>query len=210
RQRSRLPRSLGQVIVEGAAQGAHDQALDAPAARRAGPVVRLGLPRGEGLLRRCREIRDAQGLPAQAIVEAQREGGGSILPAAVRPRVGPAGEQGRGDENAEEDGPVQPRETSANHALPYTAGSSTTQSGRGFQRTVHCVGGPSPRRISDARARRPCVLTSAAAPTPSGLPGRGAPVTSTPVLLVVSACTTAVIHALIPDHWLPFALLART
>jgi len=35
-------------------------------------------------------------------------------------------------------------------------------------------------------------------------------VTSTPVLLVVSACTTAVIHALIPDHWLPFALLART
>ena len=34
--------------------------------------------------------------------------------------------------------------------------------------------------------------------------------TSTPVLLVLSACTTAVIHALIPDHWLPFALLART
>jgi nickel/cobalt exporter len=34
-------------------------------------------------------------------------------------------------------------------------------------------------------------------------------VTSTPVLLVLSACTTAVIHALIPDHWLPFALLAR-
>jgi nickel/cobalt transporter (NicO) family protein len=35
-------------------------------------------------------------------------------------------------------------------------------------------------------------------------------VTSTPVLLVVSACATAVIHALIPDHWLPFAILART
>ncbi|HEV8198489.1 MAG TPA: hypothetical protein VGS03_00550 [Candidatus Polarisedimenticolia bacterium] len=34
--------------------------------------------------------------------------------------------------------------------------------------------------------------------------------TSTPVLLVVSACATAVIHALIPDHWLPFAILART
>lgn len=34
--------------------------------------------------------------------------------------------------------------------------------------------------------------------------------TSTPVLLVLSACVTAVIHALIPDHWLPFALLART
>ena len=35
------------------------------------------------------------------------------------------------------------------------------------------------------------------------------PVTSTPVLLVLSACSTAIIHALIPDHWLPFALLAR-
>ncbi|HET8946424.1 MAG TPA: hypothetical protein VFQ07_05535 [Candidatus Polarisedimenticolia bacterium] len=34
--------------------------------------------------------------------------------------------------------------------------------------------------------------------------------TSTPVLLVLSACATAVIHALIPDHWLPFAILART
>ena len=33
--------------------------------------------------------------------------------------------------------------------------------------------------------------------------------TSTPALLVLSACSTAVIHALIPDHWLPFALLAR-
>ena len=33
--------------------------------------------------------------------------------------------------------------------------------------------------------------------------------TSTPVLLVLSACSTAIIHALIPDHWLPFALLAR-
>ncbi|HZN04070.1 MAG TPA: hypothetical protein VFD06_10865 [Candidatus Polarisedimenticolia bacterium] len=33
--------------------------------------------------------------------------------------------------------------------------------------------------------------------------------TSTPALLVLSACSTAIIHALIPDHWLPFALLAR-
>lgn len=33
--------------------------------------------------------------------------------------------------------------------------------------------------------------------------------TSTPALLVLSACSTAIIHALIPDHWLPFAILAR-
>lgn len=33
--------------------------------------------------------------------------------------------------------------------------------------------------------------------------------TTTPALLVLSACSTAIIHALIPDHWLPFALLAR-
>jgi len=32
---------------------------------------------------------------------------------------------------------------------------------------------------------------------------------STAVLLFLSACSTAVIHALIPDHWLPFVLLAR-
>jgi nickel/cobalt exporter len=54
------------------------------------------------------------------------------------------------------------------------------------------------------------VLTSAAAPAPAGFPRRRHPVTSTPVLLVLSACATAVIHALIPDHWLPFAILART
>jgi hypothetical protein len=34
-------------------------------------------------------------------------------------------------------------------------------------------------------------------------------VASTPLLLVLSSCSTAVIHALIPDHWLPFALMAR-
>jgi hypothetical protein len=34
-------------------------------------------------------------------------------------------------------------------------------------------------------------------------------VASTSLLLFVSACSTAVIHALIPDHWLPFALMAR-
>ena len=33
---------------------------------------------------------------------------------------------------------------------------------------------------------------------------------STAVLLFVSSCVTAVIHALIPDHWLPFALMARS
>jgi len=32
---------------------------------------------------------------------------------------------------------------------------------------------------------------------------------STAVLLFLSSCSTAVIHALIPDHWLPFVLLAR-
>jgi hypothetical protein len=35
-------------------------------------------------------------------------------------------------------------------------------------------------------------------------------VASTPVLLLLSSCATAVIHALIPDHWLPFVLMART
>ena len=33
--------------------------------------------------------------------------------------------------------------------------------------------------------------------------------TSTPVLLFLSSCATAVLHALIPDHWLPFVLLSR-
>lgn len=37
----------------------------------------------------------------------------------------------------------------------------------------------------------------------------GEPVARTAVLLFLSACSTAVIHALIPDHWLPFVLLAR-
>src|SRR4029450_1635303 len=32
---------------------------------------------------------------------------------------------------------------------------------------------------------------------------------STAVLLFLSSCTTAIIHALIPDHWLPFVLLSR-
>ena len=32
----------------------------------------------------------------------------------------------------------------------------------------------------------------------------------TEVLLFLSSCATAIIHALIPDHWLPFALLARS
>ncbi|HUD72285.1 MAG TPA: hypothetical protein VMQ62_10015 [Dongiaceae bacterium] len=31
----------------------------------------------------------------------------------------------------------------------------------------------------------------------------------TALLLFLSSCATAVIHALIPDHWLPFALMAR-
>jgi hypothetical protein len=34
-------------------------------------------------------------------------------------------------------------------------------------------------------------------------------VASTSLLLLLSACSTAIIHALIPDHWLPFALMAR-
>ncbi len=36
------------------------------------------------------------------------------------------------------------------------------------------------------------------------------PVASTGVLLFLSSCATAIIHALIPDHWLPFVLMART
>ena len=32
---------------------------------------------------------------------------------------------------------------------------------------------------------------------------------STAILLFLSSCSTAIIHALIPDHWLPFALMAR-
>jgi threonine/homoserine/homoserine lactone efflux protein len=35
-------------------------------------------------------------------------------------------------------------------------------------------------------------------------------VASTGVLLFLSSCATAIIHALIPDHWLPFVLMART
>lgn len=31
----------------------------------------------------------------------------------------------------------------------------------------------------------------------------------TAVLLFLSSCSTAIIHALIPDHWLPFALVGR-
>lgn len=34
--------------------------------------------------------------------------------------------------------------------------------------------------------------------------------TSTALVLFLSSCATAVIHALIPDHWLPFVLLARS
>jgi len=34
-------------------------------------------------------------------------------------------------------------------------------------------------------------------------------VAGTALLLFLSSCATAVIHALIPDHWLPFALMAR-
>ncbi|HEU4403162.1 MAG TPA: hypothetical protein VFT43_13770 [Candidatus Polarisedimenticolia bacterium] len=34
--------------------------------------------------------------------------------------------------------------------------------------------------------------------------------TSTSVVLFLSACTTAVIHALIPDHWLPFVVMSRS
>ena len=33
--------------------------------------------------------------------------------------------------------------------------------------------------------------------------------TRTAVLLFLSSCATAVLHALIPDHWLPFVLLSR-
>jgi nickel/cobalt transporter (NicO) family protein len=35
-------------------------------------------------------------------------------------------------------------------------------------------------------------------------------VTATALLLFLSSCSTAVIHALIPDHWLPFVLMARS
>jgi hypothetical protein len=35
-------------------------------------------------------------------------------------------------------------------------------------------------------------------------------VTRTSILLVLSAGGTAIVHALIPDHWLPFVLMART
>jgi len=38
----------------------------------------------------------------------------------------------------------------------------------------------------------------------------GEAVASTGILLFLSSCTTAIIHALIPDHWLPFVLMART
>ena len=34
--------------------------------------------------------------------------------------------------------------------------------------------------------------------------------TSTALVLFLSSCATAIIHALIPDHWLPFVLLARS
>jgi hypothetical protein len=34
-------------------------------------------------------------------------------------------------------------------------------------------------------------------------------VTSTSILLLLSSCSTAITHALIPDHWLPFVLLSR-
>jgi nickel/cobalt transporter (NicO) family protein len=34
-------------------------------------------------------------------------------------------------------------------------------------------------------------------------------VTRTAFLLFVSSCSTAIIHALIPDHWLPFVLISR-
>jgi nickel/cobalt transporter (NicO) family protein len=34
-------------------------------------------------------------------------------------------------------------------------------------------------------------------------------VTRTALLLFLSSCSTAIIHALIPDHWLPFVLMAR-
>ncbi len=33
--------------------------------------------------------------------------------------------------------------------------------------------------------------------------------TRTATLLILSSCSTAVIHALIPDHWLPFVLMSR-
>ena len=33
---------------------------------------------------------------------------------------------------------------------------------------------------------------------------------STGALLFLSSCATAIIHALIPDHWLPFVLMARS
>ena len=44
----------------------------------------------------------------------------------------------------------------------------------------------------------------------SSLGPRGESVASTEVLLFLSSCTTAVIHALIPDHWLPFVLISRS
>ena len=34
--------------------------------------------------------------------------------------------------------------------------------------------------------------------------------TRSALLLFLSSCSTAVIHALIPDHWLPFVLMSRT
>lgn len=34
--------------------------------------------------------------------------------------------------------------------------------------------------------------------------------TSTSVLLFLSSCSTAITHALIPDHWLPFVLLSQS
>ena len=33
--------------------------------------------------------------------------------------------------------------------------------------------------------------------------------TRTAYLLFLSSCSTAIIHALIPDHWLPFVLMSR-
>jgi nickel/cobalt transporter (NicO) family protein len=70
---------------------------------------------------------------------------------------------------------------------------------KGF-RGAHAAGGWA-AACDIIRARRP----EGSAPLPEG-----GCVTSTAILLFLSSCATAVIHALIPDHWLPFLLMSRS
>src|SRR5438093_1313983 len=59
-----------------------------------------------------------------------------------------------------------------------------------------------PSSSPEGRAGRPPGLGTC----PAAGSGR---VTRTAFLLLLSSCSTAIIHALIPDHWLPFVLMSR-